>query len=100
MTNHGLTEDQYKILNTQRAEFECLASNGYTRNLDRNWLKSFQAIYQAIYSAPVSITCKACITDGMQKLWRKMKEFEAVGYQPTIEVQETPQNRLQHVKEL
>jgi hypothetical protein len=76
MTDKSLNQDQYNILNQERAEFEKLINAGYTRNITPGWLQKMREIHNTLFGGFVNINCTTCIVDSMRRLWRKMQAFE------------------------
>jgi len=73
-----LSVEEYTTMNDHRADFESLIKNQFCRNLDISWIRKMSDVYQRNLNAPpVNVSCKACISDAMHKVWNLMMTYEA-----------------------
>ena len=71
-----LTENQYTILNKQRECFETLVNHGFVSNLNSKWLKELKEVYKELFLNPLNITCSACISQGLTRLYPLIQDYE------------------------
>ncbi len=78
-----LTENQYTILNRHRECFKTLVNHGFASNLNSKWLKELKEVYKELYSIPLNITCSACISQALTKLYPLILNYERTNPNPS-----------------
>lgn len=77
VTLNYMTQNQYDTLAENKDKFEELAANGSVKGLTRAWLKQMGEIHADLFKVTVCVTCSSAVSAAMNRLHRKMKEYES-----------------------